>query len=67
METGDKPTPWDWISPFHIRDAKAMRLDYQRDRYGRRKMGARLEIVMDPRPEILIPPRKPYIDTINAS
>lgn len=64
METGERPTPWDWISPFHIRDAKAMFLDYPMDRFGRKVPGSMLEIVLDPRPEIMIPPRQTYIDPV---
>jgi hypothetical protein len=54
-----KPQPDYWVAPEHWKFARNMDRDYERDHDGRpiRENGKRL--VLDPRPEIMIPKRTP--------
>lgn len=46
-----------WLAPEHVRLAQDMRRDYPRDELGRRIEGKPRELVLDPRPTIMKPPR----------
>jgi hypothetical protein len=46
-----------WLAPEHVRLAQDMRRDYPRDELGRRVPGKGRELVLDPRPTIMLPPK----------
>lgn len=53
-----------WVSPFHERFARSMERDYPRDDWGKRIPGKSRELKIDKRPNVMVPPRKTYMDPI---
>lgn len=49
-----------WTCPEHGRIAMGMKRDYPRDDYGRRIPGKTRELVIDIRPNIMVPARPTY-------
>ena len=54
------PSVFDDVAPEHLADAQAMDQDYARDLNGKRLPDSRRDIVVDPRPVVMIPPRPTY-------
>ena len=57
---GTYVTPYDWDAPEHRAFSLGMEWDVPRDDWGRPIMGRKPELKIDPRPAILVPPRKTY-------
>lgn len=53
-----KPKHCHWSAPEHIRLAQDMKRDYPRNDMGEKIDGRPRELVIDPRPTCMIPPRR---------
>lgn len=58
-KNGKKPN--DWVAPEHQKMVRDMERDFPRDDLGRRVEGRERELVIDPRPTLLVPPRQTYM------
>lgn len=52
-----KKKPTSWVAPEHMAFGKDMRRDFPRNDKGERIEGKEREVVIDPRPTIMVPPR----------
>jgi hypothetical protein len=56
-----KPKATSWTAPEHIRMAQDMKRDFPRNEMGERIEGKDRELKLDPRPTIMLPPRRTRI------
>jgi hypothetical protein len=58
------PSIYDDCAPEHLAAAREMIKDYPRDEWGKRIPDSRRDLVVDPRPAVMIPPRQTYKNKI---